>query len=94
MFFLKETKGKREENCKLYISKKYGLFHGRSNNHTNYPCTISIHLANTVLILFQECQQFLPFFNCLVHASLMLAQYNSGEDAEGSYIVKRKESAP
>lgn len=35
MFVLKETKGQHEENCKLNVLKKYGLFHGRGNNHTN-----------------------------------------------------------
>lgn len=35
MFVLKETKENHEENCKLYVSKKYGLFHGRRSNDTN-----------------------------------------------------------
>lgn len=44
MFVLKETKGQHEENCKLYVLKKYGLFHGRtiitqmeSLHHTENP---------------------------------------------------------
>lgn len=58
------------------MTQMESLYHTENSHHCQHP--FSQYSAYSL-----SRMSAIPSFSSLVHASLMLAQYNSGEDAKG-----------